>query len=102
MNSNNLFLLYSNLNWLVFATKLGSGALKNGRDSNPKYRRVICHDGTFVKPGYLIITQCGRKFLCGKNCYFSRTFTIMANKEGIVKFKKIKIRNKIKTVVSIV
>lgn len=90
---------FSNINWFVFATKLGSGALKNGRDSNPKYRRVICFHGDKVKAGSILVTQCGARYFYGENCYFSRNFSIMTKIDGIVYHTKKKIGKKIKTII---
>ena len=70
------------------ATKKAGGSSKNGRDSNPKYRKVCKYGGQFVIPGNIIVTQKGTKFHPGQNVFMGRDFTIHAGIEGVVRFHK--------------
>lgn len=69
------------------AHKKGVGSSRNGRDSNPQYRGVKCYGGQFVRPGSIIIRQCGTKVRPGKNVGLGRDYTIYSLIEGYVKFE---------------
>lgn len=72
------------------ATKKGTGTVKTGRDSNPKYLGVKVGDGQFVLPGMVLVRQRGTKFLPGKNVGRGSDDTLYALKAGKVKFKTIR------------
>ena len=69
------------------AHKKGQGAVRNGRDSNPKYRGVKLYGGEVAKPGAIIIRQCGTKFFAGQNVSMGRDFTLFATSAGKVTFQ---------------
>lgn len=68
------------------AHKKGQGASRNGRDSKPQYRGVKAYGGQRVKPGSIIIRQCGTKFHPGKNVGMGRDYTLFALVDGRVRF----------------
>ncbi len=61
-------------------------AAKGNRDSAGKRLGVKVFDGEKVLPGYIIIRQRGSKINPGEGTLLCRDFTIMALKEGKVKF----------------
>jgi len=69
------------------AHKKGQGSSRNGRDSKPKYRGVKVYGGQVVKPGSIIVRQCGTKFHKGENVGLGNDFTIFALINGEVKFE---------------
>ena len=73
------------------AHKKGQGSTRNGRDSNPQYRSVKLYGGEAVKPGCIIVRQCGTKFFPGKNVSMGRDYTLFATSEGKVQFQGRKI-----------
>ncbi|MHC4885727.1 MAG: 50S ribosomal protein L27 [Planctomycetota bacterium] len=68
------------------AHKVGQGASRNGRDSNPQYRGVKKYGGEKVIAGNIIIRQCGTKFHPGKNVGMGRDYTLFALSDGVVEF----------------
>ncbi len=68
------------------AHKKGQGASRNGRDSNASYRGIKKYGGQVVRPGNIIVRQCGTKFHPGRNVGLGRDFTIFALVDGTVKF----------------
>jgi large subunit ribosomal protein L27 len=68
------------------AHKKGQGSSRNGRDSNPKYRGIKVYGGQVVKPGSIIVRQCGTPFQPGRNVGLGRDYTIFALTEGVVQF----------------
>ena len=68
------------------AHKKGQGSTRNGRDSNPQYRGVKRFGGEEVKPGAIIVRQCGTKFKPGDNVGIGRDYTIFATSAGKVQF----------------
>ncbi len=68
------------------AHKKGQGSSRNGRDSNPKMRGIKKYGGELVKPGMIIVRQCGTKFRPGKNVGMGRDYTLFALSEGRVDF----------------
>jgi len=88
------------------AHKKAAGSAKNLRDSKPKYRGVKLFGGQKVIAGNIIVRQKGTKYVCGKNTYLGKDFTIHANIDGIVKFSKKRIekfdgRKYLKTIVDV-
>ncbi|MCG8351823.1 MAG: 50S ribosomal protein L27 [Chloroflexales bacterium] len=69
------------------AHKKGVGSSRNGRDSKPKMRGVKRFGGEYVKPGTIIVRQCGTKIKPGKNVGLGRDYTIYAMIEGQVFFQ---------------
>lgn len=63
-------------------------AVKGNRDSRSKRLGVKIFGGEVVKPGNVIIRQKGTKVRAGVGTLLSRDFTIIALREGIVKFMK--------------
>lgn len=88
------------------AHKKAAGSVKNLRDSQPKYRGVKVFWGQSVTAGNIIIRQKGSKYECGLNTYETRDFTIHAEIDGVVtfrkkNFKKFNGRTYLKTVVEV-
>ena len=69
------------------AHKKGQGASKNNRDSNAQHRGFKAYGGQTVKPGQIILRQCGTKFHPGKNVKLGRDFTLFSLIPGKVKFE---------------
>ncbi len=70
------------------AHKKGVGSSRNGRDSKPKMRGVKKFGGEVVKPGMIIVRQCGTKIRPGTNVGLGRDYTIYAMVDGVVKFEQ--------------
>ncbi|MEY3369181.1 MAG: hypothetical protein RI973_2336 [Bacteroidota bacterium] len=81
------------------AHKKGEGSTQNGRDSNSKRLGVKLFGGQLALAGNIIIRQRGTKFHAGENVYLGKDFTMHAQVDGTVKFRKG--RNN-RTVVSII
>jgi large subunit ribosomal protein L27 len=69
------------------AHKKGVGSSRNGRDSKPKMRGVKKFGGEVVKPGMIIVRQCGTKIRPGKNVGLGRDYTIYSMIDGVVTFE---------------
>jgi large subunit ribosomal protein L27 len=69
------------------AHKKGQGSTRNGRDSNSKRRGIKKYGGEVVKPGAIIVRQCGTKFHPGPGVGIGRDFTIYSLIDGQVKFE---------------
>ncbi len=69
------------------AHKKGGGISRNGRDSNAQRRGVKCYAGEEVKPGAIIIRQCGTHFRPGFNVGLGRDYTIFSMIAGLVRFE---------------
>ncbi|HPO49619.1 MAG TPA: 50S ribosomal protein L27 [Spirochaetota bacterium] len=67
----------------------GGGSSKNGRDSNSKRLGVKRFAGMEVKAGTILVRQRGTKFHPGKNVGCGKDFTLLALKDGLVKFERI-------------
>ena len=70
------------------AHKKGQGSSRNGRDSNGQRRGVKCYGGQTVKPGSIIIRQCGTKFHPGKGVGLGNDYTIYSLIDGVVTFDR--------------
>jgi large subunit ribosomal protein L27 len=70
------------------AHKKGQGSSRNGRDSNAQYRGVKLYDGQHVRPGGIIIRQCGNVVHPGRHVGQGRDYTLFALVEGTVKFER--------------
>ncbi len=69
------------------AHKKGVGSSRNGRDSKPKMRGVKKYGGEVVKPGVIIVRQCGTKIKPGVNVGMGRDYTIYSLIDGQVTFE---------------
>ena len=69
------------------AHKKGVGSSRNGRDSQPKMRGVKRYGGELVKPGTIIVRQCGTKIKPGVNVGLGRDYTIYSLIDGQVTFE---------------
>ncbi len=69
------------------AHKKGVGSSRNGRDSNPQRRGVKEFGGEVVKPGSILVRQCGTKLHPGKNVGLGRDYTLFSLIAGTVKFE---------------
>jgi large subunit ribosomal protein L27 len=68
------------------AHKKGQGSTRNGRDSNAQHRGLKVSGGQSVKPGTILVRQCGTRFRPGLNVDMGRDFTLFALAAGKVKF----------------
>ena len=68
------------------AHKKGQGATQNGRDSNAQHRGIKVHGGGAVKPGQIIVRQCGTRFRPGLNVGMGSDYTLFSLVTGRVKF----------------
>jgi large subunit ribosomal protein L27 len=69
------------------AHKKGQGSTRNGRDSNSKRRGIKKYGGEVVKPGSIIVRQCGTKFHPGPGVSMGRDYTLFSLIDGQVKFE---------------
>jgi len=70
------------------AHKKGTGSVKNGRDSNPKYRGVKLYGQEKCRAGNIIVRQLGNKFHAGPGVGTGKDFTLFALRDGEILFKK--------------
>jgi large subunit ribosomal protein L27 len=70
------------------AHKKGQGSTSNGRDSNAQRRGVKKFGGEVVKPGSIIVRQCGNRFHAGANVGTGKDFTLFALVAGTVRFDR--------------
>ena len=61
-------------------------AVRGNRDSRSKRLGVKIFGGQTVKSGYVILRQKGTKVNAGDGTLLSKDFTIIARREGTVKF----------------
>lgn len=69
------------------AHKKGVGSSRNGRDSNAQRRGTKIYDGQVVRPGSIIVRQCGTHIHQGTNVGVGRDYTLYAMVDGKVKFE---------------
>jgi large subunit ribosomal protein L27 len=69
------------------AHKKGVGSSRNGRDSNAQRRGTKLYDGQVVRPGNIIVRQCGTHIHPGTNVGLGRDYTLYAMVDGRVKFE---------------
>jgi large subunit ribosomal protein L27 len=69
------------------AHKKGTGSVKNGRDSNAKYRGVKLFGEQKCEAGNIIVRQLGNKFHAGVGVGQGKDFTLFALRDGEVMFK---------------
>lgn len=67
------------------AHKKGTGACRNGRDSNPQHRGFKRYAGELVTAGTIILRQCGTHFHPGINVGLGKDYTIFSLIEGKVR-----------------
>jgi len=78
------------------AHKKGVGSSRNGRDSNSQRRGIKKYGGEVVKPGNIIVRQCGTRWHPGNNVGLGTDYTIYALIDGVVQFEhKSKTRYKV-------
>ena len=82
------------------AHKKGVSSSRNGRDSKPKMRGVKRYGGELVKPGSIIIRQCGTRVRPGTNVGIGRDYTIYSLVDGYVKFENYTREQKMVSVVA--
>jgi len=68
------------------AHKKGQGSTSNGRDSQPQRRGVKKFGGQIVRPGNILVRQCGTKFHPGRNVGKGKDYTLFALIDGFVNF----------------
>lgn len=61
-------------------------AVRGNRDSISKRRGVKVYGGSKVVAGNIIVRQKGTQYYPGDNVLLARDFTLMALKDGVVKF----------------
>ena len=71
------------------AHKKGQGTSTNGRESHSKRLGIKMFGGEKVISGNIIVRQRGTKMNPGKNVGVGRDWTLVALKDGVVKFDKI-------------
>jgi large subunit ribosomal protein L27 len=69
------------------AHKKGVGSSRNGRDSNAQRRGTKLYDGQVVRPGNIIVRQCGTHIHPGNNVGLGRDYTLYSMVDGKVKFE---------------
>ena len=70
------------------AHKKAGGSSKNGRDSESKRLGVKKFGGQSVLAGNIIVRQRGTRFHPGVNVGIGRDHTLLAKKDGNVRFEK--------------
>ncbi|GAO43158.1 50S ribosomal protein L27 [Flavihumibacter petaseus] len=70
------------------AHKKGEGSVKNGRDSQSKRLGVKIFGGQPAIAGNIIVRQRGTTYHPGKNVSVGRDFTLFADIDGVVEFRK--------------
>ena len=78
-----------NMNLQFFAHKKGVGSTKNGRDSESKRLGAKRADGQFVKGGYFLQRERGRKIHPGTNVGFGGDDTLYAKVDGVLRFERV-------------
>ena len=77
------------LNLQLFAHKKGVGSTKNGRDSEAKRLGAKRADGQFVKAGNVLYRQRGTHIHPGVNVGLGGDDTLIALKDGVVRFERL-------------
>lgn len=70
----------------------GAGSVKRQTDSPGQRLGVKRYAGQKVSEGEILIRQIGATKISGSGTFVSRNFTIHAAKDGVVRFKKRKVR----------
>ena len=66
--------------------KAGGAQARQGGNVSGKRLGVKVFGGQNVKPGQIIVTQRGRKFIPGDNVDMGKDFTIFSKVNGVVEF----------------
>lgn len=61
-------------------------AVRGNRDSRSKRRGVKMYGGQVIKSGNIIVRQKGSRFFPGEGVLEAKDYTIMATRDGVVKF----------------
>jgi large subunit ribosomal protein L27 len=70
------------------AHKKGAGSSDNGRDSNSKRLGVKLFGGEYARAGNILVRQRGTRFHPGENVYVAKDYTLHANIDGTVIFRR--------------
>jgi len=70
------------------AHKKGAGSSDNGRDSNSKRLGVKLFGGEYARAGNILVRQRGTRFHPGDNVYLSKDYTLHADIDGTVVFRR--------------
>jgi large subunit ribosomal protein L27 len=70
------------------AHKKGAGSSDNGRDSKSKRLGVKLFGGEFARAGNVLVRQRGTRFHPGANVYLSKDYTLHADIDGTVVFRR--------------
>ena len=84
-----------------FASKKGTGSVKNGRDSAGRRLGIKLYDGEVARTGAIIFRQRGTKILPGNNVGRGKDDTLFALIDGIVKYDKRKSKTRANVVASV-
>ncbi len=71
------------------AHKKAGGSSRNGRDSQGQRRGVKIYGGQQVRPGNIIVRQCGTRIHPGKNVGMGRDYTLFAKIDGLVLYGRL-------------
>jgi large subunit ribosomal protein L27 len=70
------------------AHKKGAGSSDNGRDSKSKRLGVKLFGGEYAKAGNVLVRQRGTRFHPGANVYLAKDYTLHADIDGTVVFRR--------------
>jgi len=70
------------------AHKKGAGSSDNGRDSKSKRLGVKLFGGEYARAGNILVRQRGTRFHPGDNVYLSKDYTLHADIDGTVVFRR--------------
>jgi large subunit ribosomal protein L27 len=70
------------------AHKKGAGSSDNGRDSKSKRLGVKLFGGEYARAGNILVRQRGTRFHPGENVYLSKDYTLHADIDGTVVFRR--------------
>jgi len=70
------------------AHKKGAGSSDNGRDSKSKRLGVKLFGGEYARAGNILVRQRGTRFHPGANVYLSKDYTLHADIDGTVVFRR--------------
>ena len=65
-------------------------AVRGNRDSRSKRMGVKLYGGQVIKNGNIVLRQRGSKFYAGEGVLQAKDYTLMATRDGIVKFFKMR------------
>lgn len=70
------------------AHKKGAGSSDNGRDSKSKRLGVKLFGGEYARAGNILVRQRGTRFHPGANVYLAKDYTLHADIEGTVVYRR--------------